>query len=844
MQGILGTLPDKEFTRMQLHTRILGRVPFGLVAGLLLAMCPWTTSLQAQSPSFLDGWKFAQGDHPEAIQPQFEDSDWETVSIPHDWSIAGPFDRENPSFSRGAWLPAGICFYRKTFDLPIDVSHKLVSIYFDGAYRNAEVWINGHYLGKRPMGYIAFEYDLTPYLRPDNEQVLTVKLDNSAQPGSRWYSGTGIYREAYLKFRDPIHIPTWGAYTRTESASTDKATLFCEVPVLNSTNADAEVEIRTAVISETGSTVAQTRQVIGVGANQSGKVSFNLDVKNPALWSLDHPHRYRMNHTLVVNGAIRHTESYWTGIREMTYDSDRGFSLNGEWMKLKGVCLHHAGGPLGAAVERATIERQILKLKAMGCNSIRTAHNPFSTEFFEVCDSMGILVMAESFDEWQVVKEPKTFRENGDGIRIPVDYYAELFDEWADRDLTDMILRDRNHPSIFMWSIGNEIEQMREESGIAITARLQNICHSLDNRPVTNGINGYGWGSFPNREAEGVLDVVGYNYAKDANFVEERKNYPNRKVIVTETTSAQTFRARGSYTLDTHFPDRLGLPYEENPDTKKFLDNRGDFQAGIDMWKAVKHRDHVMGHFIWTGWDYLGETIPYPWPARSSSFGVIDLAGFPKDGYYFYQSQWTPEPMVHIFPHWNWKGHEGKTVTVKGFTNAEEVEILVNGRTFGIRLNDPDSAQMLEWKVPYTPGNLTAVARVNGAEVARQEIYTAGKARTVEFTTSTKPLIAGGRDLRYVEVQIVDRNGYPVPDAMHDLTFTVAGAGSLAGVGNGNPQSTQSFVADHHQAFHGKALAIVRSGEESGTLTLTVSAKGLKRQTLTWEVAAPKTAER
>ncbi|MEM6830977.1 MAG: DUF4982 domain-containing protein, partial [Bacteroidota bacterium] len=454
--------------------------------------------------------------------------------------------------------------------------------------------------------------------------------------------------------------------------------------------------------------------------------------------------------------------------------------------------------------------------------------NPFSEEFMDVCDSMGFLVMNEMFDEWEVVKEPAT-TQNGKKIRIPVTFYAHLFEKWSDKDLTDFVLRDRNHPSVIMWSIGNEIDQMHEPEGEAIGKRLAAIIHELDDRPVTNGVNGYGWGNWPDSAAAATSDIYGYNYIKGDGLDKEREENPGVKTIITEHASAQSFYPRATYLYGSAkkaWWDKLGYEHQDAYEWVERRDLRGE--RGINAWKWVKARKHVMGMFIWTGWDYLGEVIPFGWPARSSSFAPIDLAGFPKDGYYFYQSQWTDEPMVHIFPHWNLEGAEGDTVTVYAFTNGDEVELFQDGKSKGKRTNDPDSVQYQSWEVVYQPGELKAIAYKQGEKVAEKMIRTAGPPAAIKVETRRSEMKANGQDLIYVECTILDEAGNEVPTADNLLSFEVEGPATIAGVANGDNMGLEPFKSNKRKSFNGKCLVVLQSTKTPGEITCSVRAEGLE----------------
>ncbi|NIJ45896.1 beta-galactosidase [Wenyingzhuangia heitensis] len=814
---------------------ILKRVFVAVSCLLLSVACSTSETEQSQDIDFNKGWKFTKGEVTEAINPSYNDKDWQTVNVPHDFSIKGPFSKENPSFSRGGWLPTGKCTYRKSFTVNASEKENKVFVYFDGAYRNSTVYINGNKVGYRPLGYIGFQYDLTEFINFNKENILTVTLDNSAQPGHRWYSGTGIYRDVTLKIRNKTYVPNWSLYVTTPEITKTKAVVNATFDLKTEFNQPQDISAKINVLYK-GDIVASKKVTKKVQPNKNTSVNVDLLVENPKLWAPATPELYTVQVELYNNEMLIGEESTRTGIRTLGYDKDNGFSINGEQTKLKGVCLHHAGGPLGAAIYKRTIQRQLEILREMGCNAVRTSHNPFSTEFLETCDEMGFLVMNEMFDEWEVVKEPATIQD-GKKVRIPVKYYADIFKEWADKDLTDFVLRDRNHPSVVMWSIGNEIDQMKTDEGVPIANRLIDIIHNLDDRPVTNGLIGYGWDAWPSEAAASTSDIRGYNYIKENGLDREDKIAPNAMGIVTECASAQSYYPRGTYLYGDEkkaWWDKLGYKYD---DAYNWVEQRGLIgYRGVQAWKDIKNRPDIMGQFIWTGWDYLGEVIPFGWPARSSSFAPIDLCGFPKDGYYFYQSQWSDKPMVHIFPHWNLDGMEGKKVTVYAYTNGDEVELFQDGKSLGKQKNNLDDVEYQQWDVIYQPGNLKAVSYKNGKVIAQDVVKTAGKAAKIKLFVRRANLKADGEDLVYVECTVLDKDGNVVPKADNIIQFDVQGAGELIGVGNGDNMNHDSFQASERNAFNGKCLAIVKSLEKSGEIYFVAKSPGLKSASITLEV--------
>ena len=788
-------------------------------ASRIVLLCLFVASVCVANPrlgkkvSFNQDWRFHLGDVANGQDAALNDSQWRRLSLPHDWSIEGQFSEKAPSGTGGGALPGGLGWYRKTFTIPAAAKGKRIFIEFDGVYRNSEVWINGHHLGKRPYGYSTFEYELTPHLvygaKPN---VIAVKVDNSQQPNSRWYSGSGIYRNVWLTTLEPVHIAHWGTYVTTPEVNAESATVDFKTQVNNSSSSTAPVNLTTIIQDASGREVARhTRR--GVAA---AEVTQTLKVTSPKLWSDEHPYLYRVVSQLEQGGRVVDRYETPLGIRTFRFDVDKGFFLNGKPVKIRGVCNHHDLGSLGAAVNTRALERQLEILKAMGVNGLRTSHNPPAPELLELTDKMGFIVMDEAFDVWKIQK-------------TKYDYHLD-FDEWHKRDLEDMILRDRNHPSIFMWSIGNEVMEQWNDNpeGGNISRRLVAIVRNLDRtRPITAACNGV---TVYNKVlTEGDLDLVGTNY-HHADFMEFPKRFPGRPIIGAETNSS--VHMRGSYAMPAdeirRWPRKmedvlkLGPTYE----CSAYDNSTAPWGAGHEeMWKLVKKHDWFSGMYIWTGWDYLGEPTPFPWPAVSSYFGIIDLAGFPKDPYYFYQSEWTNAPVLHIAPHWNWKSGEQVDV-VAYFNNADEVELFLNGRSQGVKRKQGDDMHV-RWRLAFEPGVLKAVSRRNGRDVLTKEVRTADSPAKIVLTADRQTIKADGVDLSFVTVKVVDKNGTLVPLADNLIKFDVTGPGSIAGVDNGNQISHESFKANRRKAFHGMALAIVQTQEKSGRIVLKASSDNL-----------------
>ena len=732
-------------------------------------------------------WKFILGDEKGAESTAYNDNAWRTLDLPHDWSIEGEFKKDEPTGGGGGYLPTGIGWYRKTFKLPSSVSGKQVSIQFDGVYMNSEVWLNGHLLGKRPNGYISFVYDLTPYLQKGNN-VIAVRVDNSNQPNSRWYSGSGIYRHVWLNITNDVHIAQWGTYITTPDISAEAATVSIKTKVDNNGSDASNATLTSTIMDESGKQVAENTMPVSLAAKSSNDILQKIEVKSPVLWSVDEPHLYTM-HSVVKSGSkiVDEFDSPF-GIRKIEYSNVNGFMLNGKRLKMNGVCLHHDGGCVGAAVPIKIWQERLKLLKEMGCNAIRTSHNPVAPEVLDLCDRMGFLVMDEAFDVWETQK-------------VKNDYHL-YFDEWWKRDVTDQIHRDRNHPSIVMWSAGNEIPDQTKDRGVELIKDVLATYHSEDpTRPVTTANddiaadNGSTKIAFMDAE-----DIVGYNYVdrwherRELFYGLDHSDHPQWKMVGTESESL-----------------RNAPFYSLGKDMAKVRPNylSGMIRAEL-LWKFVAVHDYVIGDFMWTGIDYLGEAR---WPGRGSSSGEIDMINQPKDGFYFYQSQWTQKPVLHLFPHWNWQGRKGQIIPVLAYTNCDTVELFVNGKSYGIKMQEfprqgnsggwnkydkPDvsitTADLhLSWDVPYEPGTIKAVGRKNGKQVIIDEIHTSGKPAALQLSIDSGTVNADGCDVALVYINVVDGNGNVVPDADNLINFSVSGNGKLIGADNGNQRDDSSF---------------------------------------------------
>ena len=762
-----------------------------------------------------DNWKFYLGDDAFAKEKSFDDSPWRTLNLPHDWSIEGEFSNDHPATPGGGALPGGIGWYRKRFTVPESYKDKLVFIDFDGVYQNSEVWINGRYLGKRPYGYISFRYELTPYLSyGDEENVISVRVDNSLQPNSRWYSGSGIYRNVWLTVTDNLFVDHWGTYVTTPSVSRQSATVHINTKIRNASVHDRQFTLTTTLYNAKGEAVDSASSDGLITKNSVLEVVQDITVTKPYLWSVENPNLYRAVSSIEWEGSLYDDYETVFGIRYFSFDRNHGFTLNGKKVKIKGVCNHHDIGCLGAAINTRALERQLEILKEMGCNGIRTSHNPSAPELLDLCDRMGFIVMDEAFDMWKMKK-------------TSYDYHMS-WDEWYKHDLEDMVLRDRNHPSIFIWSIGNEIQEQWDSTGTEMARELADIVRNIDNtRPVTSACNFTDPSNYIIKS--GALDLIGYNY-HEKEFTSFRSRFPGQKFIAAETTSA--IATRGHYDMPSDsirvWPVRWDIPIKANPDfTCSSYDNChvGWGTTHEATWKIIKKYDYLSGLYIWTGFDYLGEPTPYSWPARSSYFGIIDLAGFPKDAYYMYRSEWTDEPVLHVFPHWNWE--IGDTVDVWVYTNCSEVNLLLNDKSLGTKKMMPDDLHLV-WKVPYAPGKLSAVGKTKDKEIITKDIKTAGTPSKIMLETDRNTISADGRDMAFVTVKITDDNGTLVPYAGNLVSFKIKGAGFIAGVDNGLQTSHEPFKASYRKAFNGMCLAVIQSDKNTGEIVLTAISEGLQ----------------
>ncbi|WP_405293572.1 glycoside hydrolase family 2 TIM barrel-domain containing protein [Algibacter sp. Ld11] len=804
---------------------------------LTFLSCDSPKPIPLDDQNFNKDWLFQKGEIKNGESFVLNDSEWRRLNLPHDWAIEGPFDKKHNARTGG--LPVhGEAWYRKHFTISKDNIHKTISVEFDGAMNNAKVWLNGTYIGERPYGYIGFEFDLTKHIKFGEDNVIAVQLapqDLSA----RWYPGAGIYRNVRLKINEPIHIPQYGTFVTTPEVSKEKALVNVETKIANLSGTALEVVLKTSIKNNKGKVVAEDTSTFNL--DKETKENIQITINNPDLWDITNPVLYSATSSVLVGDILLDEYNTDFGIRTIDFDRNKGFLLNGNQVELNGVCMHHDQGPLGTAINYRAKERQMQIMQSMGVNALRTSHNPPSPEILKVCDKLGIVVIVEAFDEWKIGKV-----ENG---------YNKYFDKWHELDLRDMIKRDRNHPSVIMWSIGNEILEQSQKDGWKVAKLLNDICHDEDNtRPTTVGFN-YFPAPFVNKLAD-YVDVIGMNYWPE-NYNEILEKNPNYIVYGSETSSQTS--SRGVYHLPIEFNEKhetnhvssydviVGPPWAYAPDI--------EFDAQV---KAPRS----LGEFMWTGFDYIGEPTPYggsdnsthgywnlDWPSRSSYFAPVDLAGFPKDRYYLYQSQWTEEPMVHVLPHWNWEEKEGESIPVFAYTNAEEVELFVNGKSFGKKVKGKDITEIpseyhffkkgmykskyrLSWNVPYQAGSIKVVAYNDGKEVATKGIKTADKPHKINLVADRTEITSDGTDLSFITVKIEDKDGNICPMADNIVKFKIEGEATLAAVGNGDPTSLTSFQANNKEAFNGLCLLVVKSTEKSGEIKITATSDGLEPQTI------------
>lgn len=844
----------------------ISAIPAMLVTIPAAAAQPQSPRLELAADS---NWKFVLGDPGGAETRSFEDASWRRVDLPHDWSIEGRPSKDNPTGSEGGYFPAGTGWYRKTFSAPPEWRGKRVTVEFDGVYRNATVYLNGHKLGNQPYGYTSFSFDVTPDLDFSGPNVLAVRVDNSAQPNSRWYSGSGIYRHVRVVVTDPVHVAHWGVLVSTTRASTEGGSLSVLTRVENESAAPARVTVETQILDRGGKPVGHAQSAVEAAPGSATEASQEIAVSKPALWSPEAPALYRAVTRLRKDGKVIDEVTTTFGIRTLAWSAEKGLLLNGKAIKLAGGCVHHDNGPLGAAAFDRAEERRVELLKAAGFNAVRTSHNPPSPAFLDACDRAGLLVLDEAFDTWKANK-------------LKYDY-GRNFDEWWQRDISAMVLRDRNHPSIVVWSIGNEIPELLVERGPAIAKRLADQVRSLDSsRPLTQAVPTSTSGPFPDAVLT-VLDIAGYNYNLARNYADDHRRVPSRLMMTTESFPA----------------------------------------AAFEQWQLAKDNPFILGDFVWTAMDYLGESgigawaygtpqqasqaammmagmqgmadkmflamangvdlkammaqaggnqggqspmsflAPgYPWHAAQC--GDLDLTGHRKPQSYYRDILWNggdrvyatvrlPEPegkkiiavawaVYPTLPSWTWPTQEGKELQVEVYSGVEKVRLYLNDKLIGEKATGRSEQFKAMFTVPYAPGTLKAVGIRGDRAVAESVLTTAGNPVRLRLTADRTTLQAGGQDLSFVTVEAIDAEGRFQPNADQEVQFTITGPGAIAAVGNADGKDESPYQGDRRKLFQGRALVVVRTQGQSGAIQLTAKTAGLAENVLRLDVkpAAPR----
>jgi beta-galactosidase len=755
-------------------------------------------------------WKFRLGDLKEASSPGLNDSDWRSVQLPHDWSVEMPFEKSMPRGASMGFMPGGIGWYRKSFVVPEELKGRNIFILFDGVYHQSDVYLNGRHLGFHPYGYIGFGYDLTPYIKPGQKNVIAVRVDHSNAPSSRWYSGSGIYRHVWLKVTNPVHIANWGTYVTTPKISKEAAEVKITTTIANSGTSDKNITLESEIFSDKGEVVAKTAFTTMMGSGMMIDCVQSVSVADPQLWSVRRPTLYRLVSSVKIEGQLTDRVETPFGIREVRYDPQKGFFLNGENIKMKGVNLHQDAGSLGTAVPDRSYERRLEILKEYGCNAIRCSHNPPSPEFLALCDKLGFLVIDEAFDKWK----------SG--------YYSTYFDQWWQKDLDAMLRRDRNHPSIVMWSVGNEVGEQGDTTGVGTSRAQMLVDYVHRTEPSRKVMVAIAPGNVSKRlyNTNGfndALDIVGYNY-QEPWYTSDKKSFPDRLIFGSEVFPY--YRGRiGS--LRDYFP--------KNP------------------WYDVAGNDFVFGQFLWAGVDYLGESSG--WPSKGWPTSPFDVCMFEKSRAAFHRAVWKEnEPMVsiavadqslnidpgkdrwswpHLISHWTFPQYTGHVIEVQTITNCQQVELWVNGASLGRRNTAEFTNNTIVWHVPYKAGKIEAKGYNKDAEAAVFELNTAGQPSKIVLSPDREMIHSDGQDLSHVTVKLVDEKGVVVPNDDRQLTFEVTGSGKLIGLDNGDLRRDEAFKGSIRTTYFGKALAVIQSLRQQGDIILKVSTKGLPAAELT-----------
>ena len=779
---------------------------------LLLLGCSTNSSDLERESLFNHDWRFQLGDHSEAVDPDFDDSGWRLLDLPHDWAIEGEFSKEHSSGT--GYLPGGVAWYRKTCKLPDELENKVVYIQFDGAYQNCELWVNGQFVGKRPYGYISFYYDISDYILPGVSNSFVVRLDHTNTGDSRWYTGNGIYRNVWLIVTEPTHIKPWGTAVTAHEISSESALINVQIELQNSQAKSKSISLKNSIINREGQLVAESSKEVVIQPKTETVAADKLGIAQPDLWSPESPNMYKLISVLQQDGHVIDQKTTDFGIRSISFDPDKGFTCNGKAYKLKGVCLHHDFGPLGSARHPRSAYMVLKKLKAAGVNAVRTAHNPEDPGFITMLDTMGFFVQEEAFDEWRYGKKKwlqgrNVGREEGEkglDIYYGTGGYSDFFEEWAEQDIKDMVRRDRNHPSIIMWSIGNEIDYSNDpyadksddfwEETKPDPIELAEIANklarwvkevdtsryvtaALANMPIANQVK------YPE-----ALDIVGYNY-QEKYYDEDHKTYPQRVIYGSENG------------------------------------------AVLEAWEAVLNNEFISGQFLWTGLDYHGEAGAFP--RHSAGAGQLDMCGFEKPIYFERKSWWTDKPMIKAFVrdfksyppydsyrvkmHWNLKTEE--RLWVGCFTNCDEAELFINGESMGRKKMSRLDMTANQWEVSYDPGEVHVIGYRNGEKVSEDMLTTAGDFNGIKLSTFESFLVPDGDDIVHVKVEGVDDQGILVPSADQQVQFEVTGGGELLAVCSSDLRSIESYRGNQRKLYQGRALVIVKSNGLNEPIRLT-----------------------
>ena len=802
------------------------KISTGLLLILLFTSNLFGQIFSGESIKINKDWKFQKGDFEKAAMPGFDDSKWRTLDLPHDWSVEGPLSQSLASAT--GYLPGGIAWYRKTIDIPSSQKDNKTYIYFEGVYRNGEVFVNGVSLGMRPNGYISYQYDLTPHLKFGEKNILAVRVDHSKSADSRWYTGSGIYRDVYLEIKNPIHIDLWGVYYTTRAVTSKQSAVQVQTSVRNTTAHPVTVTVLQELKDKEGKLISKSSGKLIIPSDQVSVSAQEMKVSQPNLWSVDTPYLYHLTTSIFKDGKLIDKSVENVGIRTLGFDAGKGFSLNGIPMKVKGVCLHHDAGCLGSAVPEEVLERRLNTLKSLGCNAIRGSHNPQAPVLYDLCDKLGLLVIDEAFDEWEF---PKKKWLEGWNVGTPgFEGASEFFEKWGESDLRDLVRRDRNHPSVFMWSIGNEVDYPNDpyshpvlnKEGIGqqhtsgyltdhpnaerlgfIAKRLAAVVRKYDtSRPVTAGLAGPVMSN--ETDYPGALDVVGYNYTENR-YAKDHATYPKRIFYGSENSYA------------------------------------------MDAWKAVRDNEYIFGQFLWTGIDYLGEA--HQWPSRGFTSGLLDLGGYKKPRAWFRQSLWSDKPMIYLgsylktgrgrnlstdaLPLWNYR--EGDTIRVVSYTNCQKAQLVLDGQKIGEAKNRNDDTGIIYWDVPFRTGKLEAIGYNSDQEASRYAIETSKRPNGISAQMTSKNIPANNGVVQ-IEIQIVDEDNKPVLLADNEITCLTNGPVKLFGLEASSPADMGDYTDNRQRVFQGKMIAYLRSTGTKGTAKVTFSSPWLKEQTVVIEV--------